>query len=65
VPTGYDTYRAYRSPWVGTPDTAPNAVADRTGSHDVSVQAIWNGATEVSRCAVPASRQRGAECGDL
>ena len=58
VPTGYDTYRAYRSPWVGTPDTAPTAVADRTGSHDVSVQAIWNGATEVGRWVVLAGNHR-------
>ncbi len=58
VPTGYDTYRAYRSPWVGTPDTDPTAVADRTGSHDVSVEAIWNGATEVSRWVVLAGNHR-------
>jgi hypothetical protein len=49
VPSGYDTYRAYRSPWVGDPDTDPSVIADRTSGHDVSVQAIWNGATEVAR----------------
>ena len=35
VPSGYDTYRAYRSPWVGTPDTDPTAVASRVDANDV------------------------------
>lgn len=52
VPAGYDSYRAYRSPWVGTPDTDPTAVGDRTDAGHVSVEAIWNGATEVDRWLV-------------
>jgi hypothetical protein len=28
VPSGYDTYRAYRSDWTGDPDTDPTAIAD-------------------------------------
>lgn len=52
LPTGYDSYRAYRSPWVGTPDTDPTAVARRTGAGRIGVQAIWNGATEVDRWVV-------------
>ena len=28
VPAGYDTYRAYRSPWVGEPTTDPTAEAE-------------------------------------
>jgi hypothetical protein len=52
VPSGYDTYRAYRSPWVGTPDSDPTAVAQRASSDTVDVQAIWNGATEVDRWLV-------------
>jgi hypothetical protein len=51
LPAGYDTYRAYRSPWVGTPDTDPTAVAERSGA-EVNVDAIWNGATEVDRWLV-------------
>jgi hypothetical protein len=52
TPNGYDTYRAYRSPWVGQPDDDPTAVATRTDKHHLSVDAIWNGATEVSRWLV-------------
>ena len=40
VPPGYDTYRAYRSPWVGSPETEPTAVAQRLSGDSVSVQAI-------------------------
>ncbi len=52
LPDGYDTYRAYRAPWVGTPDTDPTAVAERDGRNRIAVDAIWNGATEVSRWVV-------------
>jgi hypothetical protein len=52
LPAGYDTYRAYRSPWVGTPDTDPTAAAARADSRHVAVDAIWNGATEVDRWVV-------------
>jgi hypothetical protein len=52
LPAGYDTYRAYRSPWVGDPDTRPTAVATRSDPTHVDVEAIWNGATEVERWRV-------------
>jgi hypothetical protein len=58
TPAGYDSYRAYRSPWVGTPDTDPTAIADRVDPNDVEVEAIWNGATEVDRWLVLAGRHR-------
>jgi hypothetical protein len=48
-PDGYNTYRAYRFAWVGEPDTAPQASAERTGDGDTVVHAVWNGATEVAR----------------
>ncbi|HEV7564153.1 MAG TPA: arylsulfotransferase family protein [Solirubrobacterales bacterium] len=57
TPTGYDTYRAYRSPWVGTPDSDPTAVADRVDPKHVDVEAIWNGATEVDRWVVLAGKR--------
>ena len=28
LPRGYDSYRAYRQPWAGTPDTRPRVRAD-------------------------------------
>ncbi len=52
VPAGYDTYRAYRSPWVGEPTTDPTAEAEASGGGNVAVNAIWNGATEVDRWLV-------------
>ncbi|HVY96876.1 MAG TPA: arylsulfotransferase family protein [Solirubrobacterales bacterium] len=59
VPAGYDTYRAYRSPWVGEPDTDPTAVAERSAGpgNRVKVEAIWNGATEVQRWLVLSGRR--------
>jgi hypothetical protein len=52
TPSGYDTYRAYRSPWVGQPTTDPTAEAQSLDKHRISVDAIWNGATEVDRWLV-------------
>jgi hypothetical protein len=46
-PSGYDTYRAYRFEWVGTPDTSPIAAAQASNG-GTTVHAIWNGATEVA-----------------
>ncbi|MDX6605203.1 MAG: hypothetical protein QOF23_1712 [Solirubrobacterales bacterium] len=57
TPTGYDTYRAYRSPWVGLPTSDPTAVARRVDGNDVDVSAIWNGATEVDRWVVLAGEE--------
>jgi hypothetical protein len=54
-----DTYRAYRSPWVGEPLTDPTAVATRTDATHVDVKAIWNGATEVDRWLVLGGDHRG------
>jgi len=42
----YQSYRAYRSPWTGTP-AAPPAIA-ASASAPVNVYASWNGATEVT-----------------
>ena len=49
VPSGYDTYRAYRFRWHGDPDTKPTATAQRQSDGHTIVHAIWNGATEVAR----------------
>jgi hypothetical protein len=57
VPTGYDTYRAYRSPWHGEPDTKPTATAQSNGDGTVTVHAIWNGATRVARWIVVGGRR--------
>ncbi len=57
LPAGYDTYRAYRSPWVGEPDTDPTAAAERSGRNRVTVTATWNGATEVERWLVLSGRR--------
>jgi hypothetical protein len=51
LPPGFDTYRAYRSRWVGTPATRPTALVDAG-----TVHAIWNGATQVRRWVVLGDR---------
>jgi hypothetical protein len=54
VPPGWDTYRAYRFVWHGTPDSPPTATAQRNADGTVTVHAIWNGATDVERWIVVA-----------
>jgi hypothetical protein len=45
----YQSYRAYRFPWTGTPAAPPAiAVARPASSGALSVYASWNGATEVA-----------------
>jgi hypothetical protein len=53
LPPGFDTYRAYRSRWVGTPATRPLASVAAGGG---TVHAIWNGATQVRRWVVLGDR---------
>jgi hypothetical protein len=48
LPSGYETYRAYRSPWVGRPSTRPQVGIAEAGV-GLRIDAIWNGATEVAR----------------
>jgi hypothetical protein len=48
LPSGYNSYRAYRFEWRGEPDTRPTATAKRTTDGNTVVHAIWNGATEVA-----------------
>jgi hypothetical protein len=48
LPRGYDSYRAYRSPWVGTPNSRPSLAATADGLGHVTAYASWNGATEVA-----------------
>ncbi|HLK92633.1 MAG TPA: arylsulfotransferase family protein [Polyangia bacterium] len=52
VPTGWDTYRAYRNSWHATPAAAPTATARRNADGSITVHAIWNGATDVVRWIV-------------
>ena len=46
---GYETYRAYRSPWVGRPATRPRVAGVRRSGGRVDVYASWNGSTETSQ----------------
>ncbi len=46
VKKGIDSYRAWRSPWVGVPTDRPAVAAKRSGAATV-VSMSWNGATEV------------------
>ena len=47
-PSGYNSYRSYRFPWVGRPTSDPTAVAQLNADGSLSVHAVWNGATEVA-----------------
>lgn len=45
---GFESYRAYRFPWVGRPKTDPAVAAKREGPTEMVVSMSWNGATEVA-----------------
>jgi len=48
LPSSYENYRAYWSPWVGAPPNPPSlAVRPRAGGHGDLAYASWNGATQV------------------
>jgi arylsulfotransferase ASST len=49
---GDDSYRAYLSPWVGTPTTRPAIAVDERSGGRVTLHVSWNGATEVTRWRV-------------
>jgi hypothetical protein len=48
IARGNDNYRAFRSPWTGTPAQPPRLVAIREQGR-VTARASWNGATGVAR----------------
>lgn len=54
LPTGLQSYRAYRFSWVGRPAEAPALAAAPSGAEAVDVFVSWNGATEVARWEVRA-----------
>src|SRR5262249_17784090 len=47
LPTGWESYRAFRQDWSATPATPPAFALARSGSH-ATVYASWNGATAVA-----------------
>lgn len=52
-----DSYRVYRLPWTGRPETVPDVVARQVGDGDADSDAVevyvsWNGATEVAEWRV-------------
>jgi hypothetical protein len=51
LPKGYDTYRAYRFAWSGTPGTRPSIAATASGAQ-TRVYASWNGSTQTASWAV-------------
>jgi hypothetical protein len=49
LPSAYENYRTYWSPWVGTPTTPPAvAVRPNPDGHGQLAYATWNGATQMS-----------------
>ena len=57
LPPGYDSYRAYRFPWSGHPTTRPAVTARRAHAGRVTVDAAWNGATDVARWLILAGAE--------
>jgi hypothetical protein len=57
LPAGYDSYRAYRFPWSGHPTTRPAVAAQRNDAGSITVDAAWNGATDVARWRILAGAE--------
>jgi hypothetical protein len=51
-PRGGESYRAYRLPWDGTPQTLPSVAASSDGHGTTTVYASWNGSDDVARWQV-------------
>jgi hypothetical protein len=47
-----ESYRAFRFPWKGEPQTRPAVVAESGEGDEVELYVSWNGATEVATCPV-------------
>ena len=47
MPSGYQSYRAYRAQWVGTPPRDPDLAGSRGPHNALTLYASWNGATNV------------------
>ncbi len=45
---GTNSYRAFRSAWIGTPAKPPDLAVEGLGHHRFALHASWNGATEVA-----------------
>lgn len=48
LPKGDGTYRVFRFPWEGTPNTLPKLLAERESLDEVALYTSWNGATSVA-----------------
>ena len=52
LPADVESYRAFRHPWTGRPDTLPALAAAPAPDEGVTLYASWNGATEVKNWEV-------------
>ncbi|MDQ3377432.1 MAG: arylsulfotransferase family protein [Actinomycetota bacterium] len=51
-PAEVESYRAFRHPWTGRPDTLPTLAAAPAPDDGITLYASWNGATEVEQWEV-------------
>ena len=57
---GFESYRAYRQPWVGRPLTRPKVAAADEPGPGTNVYSSWNGATEVASWEILAGSSGGS-----
>jgi len=58
--TGYNSYRAFRSDWTGTPTTVPTVETTYNSDGTTTVHAIWNGATSVANWQILTGTSSGS-----
>lgn len=59
MPSGVNSYRAYRHEWIGQPVEPPDVLAESGMAGTVTVYVSWNGATEVASWQVWAGPDAG------
>lgn len=59
LPPKMNTYRSYKSPWVGKPIDPPDVYAQAQGEKSTDVFVSWNGATEVKTWRFYSSTAQG------
>jgi len=58
-PPEVESYRAFRFPWTGRPQAAPDLAGESESGDRVTLYASWNGATEVASWQVLAGPEEG------
>ncbi|HEY1793956.1 MAG TPA: arylsulfotransferase family protein [Opitutaceae bacterium] len=63
--TGFGSYRGYRFPWTGTPAGSPAMTVVSNANGTLTVDAVWNGATQVASWNLMGASSPGGAMGSV